>query len=399
MQGVLIRNGEPVTPTRTTSRRTKYGDLTRTLTELAESLQPGDRFPTQAELMRRYQVSDRTLLRSLDDLQRAGWIVRRHGSGTFVADPRERQAAAGDTAPPLLAAPAESRVIAALALTISPSRFYYQHCIDLLSAQAEVSGLSLVCHHARSENAYEDALPLEALRPRGFVVFNYTLEPIARQLLERGHRVVIAGTPPADVYPAVPCVYGDHEQGGYMATRHLLELGHRRIAFARTTSQPTSLLRSIRWQGHQRALREAMQSGQEIAATLLGSETLDAWRRDPALAAQYFARRDAPTGIVAWNDSEATSLLGLLHSVGVSVPEDVSIIGYDALPESQQSLPPLTTIDQHVDRQMRAALDLLTRPAPPPPTQSIVVLPTLVRRASCAAAAAATAAASHPISG
>lgn len=381
-------------PTRTAGRQTKYSDLTRTLTKLAESLQPGDRFPTQAELMRRYQVSDRTLLRSLDDLQRAGWIVRRHGSGTFVADPKERQAAK-DAELPHIAAPVDSRVIAALALTISPSRFYYQHCIDLLSAQAEVSGLSLVCHHARSENSYEDALPLESLHPRGFVVFNYTLEPIARRLLERGHRVVIAGTPPADVYPTVPCVYGDHEQGGYMATRHLLEMGHRRIAFARTTSQPTSLLRSLRWQGHQRALREAMQTGTEITATLLGSETLDAWRRDPALVAQYFRRPDAPTGIVAWNDSEATSLLGLLRSVGVSVPEDVSIIGYDALPESEQSLPPLTTVDQHVDRQMHAALNMLTRPTPPPPTQSIVVLPTLVRRASCAAAvsAASTAAA------
>ena len=365
-------------PTKTTSRNTKHEELTRTLLELARTLKPGDRFPSQAELMRRFQVSDRTVLRSLQDLQRAGWIVRRHGSGTFVTDPGE-----GWQEPSAVPVATDSRVVGALALTFSPSRFFYQHCLDLLSLRAESAGLSLVCHHARHATSYEDALPLEALHPHGFVVFNYTLVPIARRLLERGHRTVISGTPPADAYPEVPCVHGDHEHGGYLATRHLLDLGHRRIVYARVNAG-ASLLKSLRWQGHQRALREAEAAGRDVRAVLLEPETLQSWRGDPRLAADYFRRPAAPTGLVVWNDSEATALLRLLGSAGVRVPEEVSIIGYDALPGSEESHPPLTTVDQHIDRQMHAVMDLLTRPAAPPPTQSIVVQPTLVSRASCA---------------
>ena len=63
-------------PTKTTGRNTKHQALTRMLMELAQTLEPGARFPSQTELMRRYQVSDRTVLRSLDDLRRAGWIER-----------------------------------------------------------------------------------------------------------------------------------------------------------------------------------------------------------------------------------------------------------------------------------------------------------------------------------
>src|SRR4051812_29067561 len=99
-------------PTKTVARTTtKHQALTRTLLELAQSLQPGDLFPSQAELMRRYQVSDRTGLRSLDDLQRSGWILRRHGKGTFVTDPGQQNGAAF---PPKLPVEAPSKIIAAL---------------------------------------------------------------------------------------------------------------------------------------------------------------------------------------------------------------------------------------------------------------------------------------------
>src|SRR5438105_5633835 len=99
----------------TDGRRTKHEELTQTLLELVATLPPGERLPSQTELMRQFQVSDRTVLRSLDDLRREGWIVRRRGSGTFVADPRER--------PQPAAAPrleTDSETVAALALTPSP---------------------------------------------------------------------------------------------------------------------------------------------------------------------------------------------------------------------------------------------------------------------------------------
>ena len=84
----------------TGSLRTKHEALTSTLKGVAASLNPGDRFPSQTELMRQYRVSDRTVLRSLEDLQRTGWIVRKRGSGTYVADPNTRADSGRDGAHP-----------------------------------------------------------------------------------------------------------------------------------------------------------------------------------------------------------------------------------------------------------------------------------------------------------
>jgi DNA-binding LacI/PurR family transcriptional regulator len=359
-------------------RRTKHEELTRTLRQLAVTLSPGERFPSQTELMRRYQVSDRTVLRSLEDLRREGWIVRRRGSGTFVADPSERS-----HAPPQLQPAGQSRTVAAVALSPLPSPFY-QRCLDLLAHEVQAAGWSLVCHHARHDPAGEDALPLEALHPRGFVAFNFALYPVALRLQERGHRTVILGPPPVDVYPDVPCVYGDHEHGGYQVTRHLIELGHRRLAYVRfPLLSRTALQRSFRWRGHERAMEEARRRQEEVECVLLGDETVLPWRNDPSQAAAYFRRPDAPTGLIVWNDGEAIALLSILQHAGLRVPDEVSVAGYDALPEGERTFPPLTTVDQRLDAQLRAVLDLLTRETPPPPTQCVIVVPDLVERASC----------------
>ena len=359
-------------------RRTKHEELTQTLLEMVARLPVGERLPSQTELMRRYEVSDRTVLRSLEDLRRDGWIVRRRGSGTFVAD-RQENAPVERAVASLASRP----TVAALALTPYPSPFYHR-CLELLAQIAEDAGCALVCHHAPYDLDVDEHLPLEALHPKGFVAFNYALHPIAARLQERGHRAVILGAPPVGEYPQVPCVYGDHEQGGYLATRHLLELGHRRLAFARSSpAAGVPLERSLRWRGHERALREArQQSG--VSSDVLDSATLGAWRSDPFLAEAYFRRPDAPTALVFWNDSEAIQLLSVLKHAGIRVPEDVSVVGYDALPESEACLPPLTTVDQHLDAQLRAVLDLLSREELPPFPQSVVVVPELVVRASSA---------------
>ena len=360
---------------KTPRANTKHETLTRALIELAVEMESGERFPSQTELMRRYGVSDRTVLRSLEDMRRAGWIVRRHGSGTFVADPAQRRQL---SLPPTV--PTAQKTIAALALTFGP---FYQHCVDLLSMQTEEAGLSLVCHHARSETSIEDTLPLEALHPRGFVIFSYYLLPIARRLLERGHRTVIMGAPPPDIYPEVPCVYADQELSGWLACRHLLNLGHRRIGFALTNIR-YQLKNTLRWKGHQRAIEEAGRSGETIHSEIQDNAVLLSWQQDPAEAVAYFRRPDAPTGIVTWNDNDAVLLIRLLHSAGLRVPEDISIVGSGALPTSADSLPPLTTVDQQAESQLRAVMDMLSRPVPPPATQATIVVPTLLSRSSCA---------------
>ncbi|MES2462091.1 MAG: LacI family DNA-binding transcriptional regulator [Armatimonadota bacterium] len=360
--------------------QTKHEELTRTLREMAARMRPGERFPSQTELMRRYEVSDRTVLRSLEDLRQMGWIVRRHGVGTFVADPRTSE---GNGTGSPVASPVQTQTIAALSTSFAA---YYSHCISLLSGLAEDRGLSFVCHHARFPVQFEDALPLESLNPLGFVLFSYSLLPVARKLQERGHRVVVFGTPPADAFPDVPCVYGDQEQGGYLATKHLIDRGHRRIAFAYHEERyPHPLKERLRWRGHERALSEAERQGISLKASLISPAEFALLRDDSEQARIFFRRSDAPTGVVCWNDTEVLLLLKVLHRAGVRVPDDVSIIGYDALPDGDLALPALSTVEPFVANQLRATLDLLARPAPPVSTQSLVFQPALLLRETTAA--------------
>jgi len=214
--------------------------------------------------------------------------------------------------------------------------------------------------------------------PCGYIVFRHDFQPLAKRLLDAGHRVVLVGALDANALPDVPNVFGDQEQGGYLATQHLLELGHRKLAFF----GDSRVMRTQRWSGHQRALREARRSGLEFAASYFNLEEIELWRGDLARARAYFASPEAPTGIVAWNDHEAVGLLTLMQRIGVRVPEDVSLVGYDNLPEGRHVHPTLTTLDTALTAQVKAALSLLTREVPAPATFQTVVMPTLIRRES-----------------
>ncbi|MBC8103935.1 MAG: GntR family transcriptional regulator [Cytophagales bacterium] len=370
------------------NKGTKHAALTKLLRDLVMTLRPGDRLPARDELMRQYKVSDRTVLRSLEDLQRAGWIVRRAGSGTYVTDPREREGAS--------AAEAEAGVqTIAVFAPHSPSAFYLPSylslCVNLIAAELDAEGFSLTCRVVRGQPTAEDLQAVESLRPRGIVLMGYRFAEAAVSLIARGHRAVVLGSPPAHTDPVVPCVYTDHEVGGYSAARYLLDLGHRRLAFAFNEQMSYAPADHPRWAGHQRAQDELRRrTGERVSDTTIDRVALAAWREDASLAAAYFRRPDAPTGIAVWNDSVAIVLLGILHRAGLRVPDDVSVIGFDAMPEGEDSVPSLTTVDQHIHWQIQSALRLLTRPAPPPP-QAIITLPELKQRASCQPPPTATA--------
>jgi LacI family transcriptional regulator len=341
------------------------------LEALCAGLRPGDRVPTHAELMRTLHVSERVVLAALDELQRAGKVVRRNGVGTFVAE------AAGDAVAPSLLPAAGGGTIVALA---RPDQSFFDLCLQELHRQAAHAGLTLVCRPVDSELSELLALPRASERPRGFVVFHRSLEPLAWRLHEAGCRVAMIGAPVIDAAPRVPCVHGDHELGGYLTARHLLELGHRRLAFQGGADAE----RTPRWLGVQRALAEAGRRHQGLRLTLVTDQELAAWRHEPLLAAGAVRGATAPTAIIAWNDHHAMQLVGILGRAGVQVPRDVSVAGYDNLPESAMVYPPLTTVDHALPQQVTAALGLLMRSQPPPPTYTLVTVPTLVTRGSTA---------------
>jgi DNA-binding LacI/PurR family transcriptional regulator len=342
----------------------------RGLDEYCRGLQPGDVLPSQQELMRQFEASERSVRWALEELRRRGVVVGRQGARNCVADARP---AAEEPA----LVPSEARSIVAIAI---PDHALFDQAMNLLVDKAKVEDISVFCQLLPGSGVLIQDLPAMAQKPLGYIVFRRDLIPLAEQLQAQGHRVVAIGTPYVDASPPVPVVYGDHEEGGYLATQHLIELGHRRIAFCAFGDIPQTL----RFQGHQRAIREARKNGLQVFGSELHLDEIRSWRQNPSQAEALFNNPLAPTALAVWNDHEAVMVMGQLARVGLHVPEDISIVGYDNLPEGELQHPSLTTVHSPLDQQLKTALNLLTRPTAPTGPYQMLIQPQLVVRESAA---------------
>ena len=157
--------------------------------------------------------------------------------------------------------------------------------------------------------------------------------------------------------PSHPSVNVDDEGGAHAAARHLLDLGHRQLAIivlpparSQTSSTPTATRRLA---GYQAAIREA---GAPTPHTEVASISVAAGAR--AFAALPTGRR-RPTGILAMSDMTAIGLMSAAQSAGLRVPEDLSVVGFDDVPASAWTNPPLTTVRQPIVEKGRLAARLL----------------------------------------
>lgn len=356
---------------------------------MCQSMNPGDTVPPHHELMRRIDASERSVRWALDELRRTGVIVRRPGARTVVAGDEDgailraarhdggvklRQAAAG----------VDNRTVIAIA---EPDGGIFDQAMQVLMRQGKMAKLAVHCRLMPHEEGADFPVPPAEEGPRGYILFRRDFLPLAERLQAAGHRVVFVGTSYSDVSVEVPHVSGDQEHGGYIAVKHLLELGHRRIAFDFTGDYQN--LR--RWSGCRNAIAEGREEGLEIDFGVLGvaqggesGDLAAGWGTDPESVQAYFSRPGAPTAIVSWNDDMAIKMLTLLQRAGLRVPEDVSLMGYDNLSRSATVHPALTTVDGALDQQIQAALRLLNQPNLLTQKQSIIVLPSLIRRDSTA---------------
>jgi LacI family transcriptional regulator len=187
--------------------------------------------------------------------------------------------------------------------------------------------------------------------------------------------------------PSLPSVHSDNLAGAITATQYLIGLGHRRIGFL--AGRPDLESARLREQGFRHALSEA---GLGLDPELIRvGEYAPETTEEPARELLTLAK--PPTAIFAANDLSAIETMHVARSLGVSVPGDVSVIGFDNIPESALIEPPLTTIDQSIQQMGREAVRLLVAlidGTADGPRQ--ITLPTrLVVRQSCRALEASTA--------
>lgn len=150
-------------------------------------------------------------------------------------------------------------------------------------------------------------------------------------------------------FPGLPSVNPDNYEGGYLATRHLIEQGRKRIAFLASTSAHYSIRQ--REKGYRKALYEAqilLPPDYELASPPL----LDIEQSLIANMNDLLALPEPPDAIFAYNDVAAMVALRVCQQKGFRVPQDIAVVGFDNIDYSLLPPPPLTTIS--VDKQQLA---------------------------------------------
>lgn len=140
---------------------------------------------------------------------------------------------------------------------------------------------------------------------------------------------------------AIPCVLADNVTGAYLATNHLIELGHERIALLEGPHKYKTL--SERKEGFLRALDHADRTPDPgLFVKPLHMSPRKGYRETQALLA--LPRRLWPTAIFAISDKTALGALDALKDAGLRVPDDMALVGFDDIGDSAHVTPALTTV-------------------------------------------------------
>ncbi|QKV81022.1 LacI family DNA-binding transcriptional regulator [Amycolatopsis sp. Hca4] len=169
---------------------------------------------------------------------------------------------------------------------------------------------------------------------------------------------VVPGTPVVAVDPHtgpshLPTIDSDNLRGAQLATEHLLDLGHRRIAFL--AGRPDLQSAELRKTGYLRALTAAGITPDE--------DLIRIGAYDPEISAAsahaLLTGPDRPTAVFAANDISAIATVDAARELGLAVPDDLSVVGFDNVPESALCSPPLTTVDQPIREMGHRAIRML----------------------------------------
>lgn len=172
----------------------------------------------------------------------------------------------------------------------------------------------------------------------------------------------------------------DNENGGHQATKHLIDLGRRRIAYLGRMAR-RSPEHAARYEGYARALREAgLEPDERLRVPADNAESLGY-----EAVQQLLGRGDPFDAIFAATDLIAIGAMRALHDASLRVPDDVSVVGFDDMPLAAHVTPALTTVQQNAQMGGDGLVEGIVNLIKGEPVQSRLMAPKLIVRESCGA--------------
>jgi DNA-binding LacI/PurR family transcriptional regulator len=344
----------------------------------------GQRLPSEAQLVKTFGASRITVGRALRDLQQAGLVERRAGSGTYVLGSRGKSMEQSYSFGLLIPDLGETEILEPICQGLTSTPAARPHAVIW-------GGVTGSVEH-KGEIAWERCRQYIDRRVAGVFFAPLELTPgkdainarITAALKKAGIPIVLLDRPvqPYGLREEYDLVGIDNRRAGYRITEHLLRLGSRRVAFASLAHAASTV--DARRAGHHEALHRYGAPVEDVLTLRLDPGEID------IRAFMDVARPDA---IVCANDRSAGMVMQAILSLGYAIPGDVRIVGIDDVQYASLLPVPLTTLRQPCREigvaAMAAMLDRVARPELPP--RDIFLHPSLIVRKSCGALARASA--------
>lgn len=281
----------------------------------SEKFQPGEQIPGETEMMELHNVSRATIRRAMSDLEFEGIIRRYRGKGTFLLEPANRN------------------------MDTQEKRRWGYLCRHWVAGRVSVlSGLESLAQRTGTELVVEyvgdnpDSIKAAVKRMLGLDVTDMIVEPspylpadIYRPLVEAHVSLVLVGLPVSGL--DAPVIVFDHHKAGREATRHLLDMNHRRIGYV---GSPRYWVIDQQINGWSEMLTE---NGIEPRKEWLSFESSIADEHSftergyrPTLHLLSLPLPERPTAIIALNDETAANAYRAIKARGLRIPHDISVI-------------------------------------------------------------------------
>lgn len=308
-------------------------------------LQAHDPLPTQVELAKQFNTSEITSRRALADLVQEGYIYRIRGKGSFVKE---------EVAAPQRGAMRTIYLVYKNEAVASFNHPFFTEMFQGIREVCEENGIRFFLWGL--DETYKLPDDLNA----GIVLLTsnhaFDIRHLTGWQKEKRRMVTVHFFYP---HLGIPYVIVDNLTGGYLATHHLISLGHREIGMILPGESMMDINQefSLRLQGYRLALSQhQIPFNQDLIAVLPGEDFADTgYRGFKAL----MSLEHPPTAVFGASDLKAIGAMTAAKELGIRIPEDVSIMGYDDLAISEFTNPALSTVNQNTRKLGERAAEIL----------------------------------------
>jgi len=234
---------------------------------------------------------------------------------------------------------------------------FYSRIIEGIEDYLLERNLSLVTSIVRKDQIDNLELPkiLKEKSVDGIVLLGHMPEQYVEKVASRGIPAVMVDNQINSM--KLDAVVADNEGGTYAAVTQLIKSGHKRIAYLARSEKRYSF--SQRCEGYKRALRD---NGLPVDEKMIIFGREDETEADPTgynWMKPILEGRNRPDAMVMCNDVNAILAINMLKSTGLSVPDDVSVVGFDNIELSEHFIPSISTVNINKEEMGKKAVELL----------------------------------------